>query len=355
MKRLAIRFVIFLLLNLAFGQRNFASIVGIIESKQFYGLGFIVEGDIVTPAHLALTVCSLSDSSCSAVFKTKDWVCDGLRLKKFFLTFDLARLECLSKTNKRKGLRLDRDFNYRFRQGKLYYLIPKNNQLESVKGVIKEHSRLFQTVSTRVRAGNSGALGVDQQGKVVGILLRAEKVADAVLGKILPNYKHSGVMVRSRFVKALFDKRIDHARLVDDILDFYRKIVRNKFKFHRLTNSMQFTHVINSYLYDFREDPQLLKTFAGKDLRQELLILEKDSGFFPLLIAYQIEKFGLSKFDENISIENIELSSSKELIRVFKEGKFKGQLQFFVGLGILASVIASILAYSAIIVVLKSI
>lgn len=315
--------------------------VGSLKGRSF-ATGFIAEGRVIAPLHFVLRNCD--QNLCEATFNSPATTCNKLELVGALATVDLAVLKCLEPL-KTKGFRIKRDFKQNIKKGRVYIAVANRDssmQTSVIQGRIKSTTRIMQMISTRVTFGASGAPVFDQAGKVVGVVTRAENLFDALVGTFIPFYKFSAKSVNIKYVRHLLtrEKRLRDI-LRNDLLDHYRRQIRHQSKLKRFFESVEFTGLINKYVYDLRGDLEVQRVFLLRENPFWQKEKVSDSNLFPLIVAYHLEKFG------TFGIKSYpESSDVAELIDVYSSLGYRGQSGFFVGLALLLTVWGSFLIFT---------
>ncbi|MCS6894362.1 MAG: serine protease [Deltaproteobacteria bacterium] len=317
-----------LLINVAIAYP--ADYVGVVESELCegcYSTGFVAEHGIVVPYHFTRSKCTTDQ--CYLRFKNSNLQCTKTRLKFKSSTADLAVLSCESNELPR-GFKMPSDFNFKLRKGKVTILYSDSQgKIHEARGRIKWSSRFLSIISTRLTFGSSGAVVLDSNNKVYGIVVRAESAIQGLIGKLLPWHKFSVKAVNAKYVGLLRkkDRRLP-ASMAYDLMSYYREIVRNHTKFDRLLESLEFTRLVNNLSFDFHEPLAHVMTLRENPFDQKATL--KDSFFFPLILAYHLERFG------NLDVKNTILPpEAQELVTVFEGQKFFGQQLFYLGVIVL--------------------
>ncbi len=283
-----------------------------------------------------------SEDTCDLEFRSQKVNCSKLKIIKKLATVDLAILRCREKKFP-QGFKFERDFNLGLKKGKVtIYLTDSNLNVIQKKGKIKWNSKLMYVISTRLTFGSSGSPVFDENGKLVGVVVRAETPQQGLLGKIFPGYKFSIKAVKSKYIKSIMKGNPRMPEMIkNDLLNHYRAYIRNKTKFDRFLESLEFTKLVNSFAYDFPQTSDVLTVREGPFWQK---IPKVNSRFFPLIMAYHLEKYG--SFDVN---PNVLDSNSLELLKTFNSTRYFGQQAFFLGSFILGLLILFLTVFVAVV------
>ncbi|MCS6961163.1 MAG: serine protease [Deltaproteobacteria bacterium] len=300
--------------------------------------GFVVEGKIIAPFHFVLKNCTERD--CVGEFSLSNSRCKKLQIRRYLTMADLAVLECLDNEFRVGGFKLRENFNYHYKKGRVLIPVYKGEKFTIKNGRIKWNSRLMYVISSRLGFGASGSPVFDDNGNIVGVVTRAENLRDGLLGTFIPWHRFSVKAVKVKYVAMLLKRQRGlHIEVAKDLIGHYRQYVRNQSKFKRFVESIEFTGLINKYIFDFKKESEVNSVFILRENEFWQKAHVEKARLYPLLFVYHLEKFGL------FGIEDTCQRDICELLDVFKRSKFRGQWLFVIGFGILLCIWLSFLIF----------